>query len=289
MKGGASAWANGFLGMLIFSASMPATRVAVSGFDPLFLTAARAAIPGALSLLVLGVLRSARPTRAELPRLVLVALGVGLGFPVFSALALTRITAAHSMIWTGLLPLATALFGAALAGERPSPRFWAFAALGAACVVGFAAVRATDGDVYGDALMACAVLSAGFAYAEGAKLSRRLQGWQVISWALVLSLPFSAPLALWLRPAAWPSQAPPWIALAYVALFAQWIGFVFWYRGLARGGIAAVGQLQLLQPFFGLMLAALVLHENVSPALFAVAGAVMICVAGARRAAVRPA
>ena len=48
------------------------------------------------------------------------------------------------------------------------------------------------------------------------------------------------------------------------------IGFVFWYRGLALGGIAGVGQLQLLQPFFGLVLAALLLHEPVGWAMIAV-------------------
>jgi len=61
------------------------------------------------------------------------------------------------------------------------------------------------------------------------------------------------------------------------------IGFIFWYRGLAQGGIAAVGQLQLLQPFFGLALAAGLLHERVDIAMLAVTAGVVLCVAGARK------
>jgi drug/metabolite transporter (DMT)-like permease len=283
------AWIYGFIGMLIFSASMPATRIAVQDFDPFFLTAARAAIPGVFAICALALARSPWPDGRDWPRLAAAAGGVVLGFPLFSALALTRITAAHSLVWTGLLPLATALCGAALAGERPPARFWVFAGLGAACVVGFAAARSSGGDAAGDALMLAAVLSAGVGYAEGAKLSRRLGGWQVISWALILSLPASLPLALALRPSLWPPLGAPSLwGLAYVSLFSMWFGFLFWYRGLALGGIAAVGQLQLLQPFFGLMITALVLHERVTPATLAVAAAVLVCVFAARRTSLAP-
>ena len=283
----AQAWGNGFLGMLIFSASMPATRAAVAGFDPFFLTAARAVIAGALGLATLKLLRAARPSPGDWPRLVLVAAGVVLGFPLLSALAVARITSAHSLIWIGLLPLTTALFSVWLAGERPPLRFWAFAIAGAACVAGFAAARSRGGEAAGDALMAGAVISAGLGYVEGARLTPKLGGWQVISWALVLGLPFSAIAAFLLRPAEWPTAAAPWVGLGYVSVFSMWIGFVFWYRGLALGGIATVGQLQLLQPFFGLVLSALLLRETISVATFAVAGAVLVCVAGARRTAKR--
>ena len=281
------AWGNGFLGMLIFSASMPATRVAVGAFDPFFLTAARAAIAGVLALATLKLLNAPRPSRSDWPRLVLVAAGVVLGFPLFSALAVTRITSAHSLIWIGLLPLTTALFSVWLAGERPPLRFWAFALAGAACVAGFAAARSRGGEAVGDALMAAAVVSAGLGYVEGARLTPKLGGWQVISWALALALPFSAIAAFLLRPEHWPVAAAPWGGLAYVSVFSMWIGFVFWYRGLSLGGIATIGQLQLLQPFFGLALSALLLGETVSASTFAVAGAVLVCVAGARRTSAR--
>lgn len=124
----------------------------------------------------------------------------------------------------------------------------------------------------------------GWGYAEGGRLSRTLGGWQVISWALVLSLPIMIALAVFYLPPSFAGIGPDaWAGLAYVSLFSMLIGFVFWYRGLAQGGIAAVGQLQLLQPFFGLALAAWLLGEAVTPAMLGVTFAVILCVAGARK------
>lgn len=277
-------WVNGFLGMLIFSGSLPATRVAVAALDPVFLTLARAGIAGLLGLLLLLALRQPRPARADLPALLLVALGVVVGFPLLTALALQFVTAAHALVFVGLLPLATASFAVLRGGERPRPIFWAFSLLGSLLVAGYALQAAGAASLRGDGLMLAAVVACGLGYAEGARLSRRLGGWQVISWALVLSLPLMLPLALLTLPVSWSGVGwPELAALGYVSLFSMLIGFVFWYRGLAQGGIAAVGQLQLLQPFFGLALAAALLGEEVGWSLLAVAAAVALCVAGARK------
>ncbi|MDJ1159553.1 DMT family transporter [Chelatococcus sp. SYSU_G07232] len=280
----ASGWINGFLGVLIFSGSLPATRVAVADFDPLFLTVARAGIAGVLAVVLLLAFRQKRPQPADLASLAVVALGVVVGFPLLTALALRHITSAHSIVFIGLLPLATAAFGVFRGGERPRPAFWLFSGVGSAFVVGFALALGSGAAPVGDLLMLAAIVVCGLGYAEGAKLSRKLGGWQVISWALVLSLPVMAPLALWTMPASWAAVGgAAWLGLGYVSLFSMLIGFVFWYRGLSQGGIAAVGQLQLLQPFFGLVLAATLLHETVGWSMVWVTAAVVLCVAGARR------
>lgn len=277
-------WASGFLGILIFSATLPATRIAMADFDPVFLTVARASIAGALALAALLALRQKRPARGDLVSLAVVALGVVIGFPLLTALALKHVTSAHSIVFVGLLPLSTALFGVLRGGERPKPAFWAFSCLGSAMVASFAISQGGSGSLVGDALMLAAVVVCGLGYAEGATLSRRLGGWQVICWALVLSLPVSLALVLLTLPASFANVgAASWGGLAYVSLFSMLIGFMFWYRGLALGGIAAVGQLQLLQPFFGLAIAAALLGEAVSPAMVAAALAIVACVAGARR------
>ncbi|QXX99329.1 DMT family transporter [Serratia marcescens] len=275
---------NGFLGMMIFSGSLPATRVAVLELDPLFLTAVRAAIAALLALCALLITRQARPTRADLPPLLFVALGVVIGFPLLTALALQHTTSAHSLVYIGLLPLATAGFGVLRGGERPKPAFWFFSGLGAVLVGVFALSQGSGGAWQGDALMVGAVLLCGLGYAEGAVLSRRIGGWQAISWALVVALPLTL-AATWLAaPAAWPAiSGAAWLSLVYVSVFSMWIGFIFWYRGLAQGGIAAVGQLQLLQPFFGLALAGWLLHETVQPMMLAVMAGVVVCVFGAKR------
>ncbi|TKT74392.1 DMT family transporter [Aquamicrobium sp. LC103] len=284
MERTASGWVNGFLGVLIFSGSLPATRVAVMDFDPLFLTVARAAIAGILALILLLAFREKSPARGDIASLIIVALGVVVGFPLLTALALEHITSAHSIVYVGLLPLATAIFGVLRGGERPRATFWLFSCLGSALVAGFAVTQGFSASPVGDLLMLAAIVVCGLGYAEGAKLSRHLGGWQVISWALVLSLPFMAVLTLSTWPSSFDGVSPSaWLSLGYVSVFSMLVGFVFWYRGLAQGGIAAVGQLQLLQPFFGLALAAMLLREEVSPLMLAVTVAVIFCVAGARK------
>lgn len=277
-------WGSGFLGMLIFSGSLPATRVAVGGFSPLFLTSIRAVLAACIAIALLKLLREARPGRGDLISLLIVALGVVMGFPLLTAMALQYITAAHSIVFIGLLPLATAIFATLRGGERPAPLFWLFSCMGSLLVAGYALSQSAEMQWSGDLLMVAAILVCGLGYAEGAVLSRRLGGWQVICWALVLSLPVMAAIAL----AVWPAgfggiNSAQWIGLGYVSVFSMLVGFVFWYRGLAIGGTAKVGQLQLLQPFFGLMLAWLFLHEPVAPSMVGITALVVLCVAGAKR------
>jgi len=280
----ANGWIAGFIGMLIFSGSLPATRVAVMGFDPVFLTVVRASIAGLLALCLLLGFKETRPNHTDFFSLVIVAFGTVVGFPLLTALALQHVTAAHSIVFIGLLPLSTAIFGVLRAGERPRPHFWLFAGLGSLFVIGYAFTQGVSASPVGDLLMLASIIILGLGYAEGAKLSRRLGGWQVISWALVLSLPIMIPLTLFFMPASLAGIEPSaWVGLAYVSLFSMLIGFIFWYRGLALGGIAAVSQLQLLQPFFSLAWAATLLQESVTLLMFAVSAAVVLCVVSARR------
>lgn len=279
-----SGWTNGLIGVLLFSGSMPATRAAVAGFTPLFLTGARALIAAALGAMLLAALREKRPGRADLLPLAIVAGGAVIGFPLLTAIALQHMSAGRSLVFVGLLPLSTAIFGVIRGGERPHPAFWLFALTGASAVAGFALGRGSGGSAMGDGLMVVAVVLCGLAYAEGGALSRRLGGWQVISWALVLCSPVGLVLAV----CNWPgtlSGVPfaSWMGLIYVSVFTMLLGFIFWYRGLALGGIARVGQLQLLQPFLGLGLSAAFLGEAIAPSMIAATAAVVLCVGGARR------
>ncbi|WP_185999943.1 DMT family transporter [Novosphingobium aerophilum] len=277
-------WGSGILGVIIFSGSLPATRLAVADFTPLFVTSGRAVIAALLGAVFLMALRQERPARSDLLPLAIVSIGVVLGFPLLTGLALQHITAAHSVVFVGLLPLSTAIFGVLRGGERPKPAFWFFSTIGAASVAGFALYYSAGGSLTGDLLMLASIVLCGLGYAEGASLSRRLGGWQVISWALLLSLPVMAIIAFATMPISlgdigWRA----WSGFAYVSVFSMMLGFVFWYRGLAIGGIAGVGQLQLLQPFFGLLLAGVVLGEPVAWTMIASTVIVILCVAGAKR------
>lgn len=277
-------WISGMLGVLIFSGTLPATRLAVATFDPVFLTLARAAIAGVLAALLLLVLRQPRPARGDTRALAVVAFSVVVGFPLLMALALRHVSSAHATVFVGLLPIATVMFGVFFGDKNPRRLFWLFSLSGSLVVAGFAVRQGIDVSATDDLLMLAAITVCGLGYAEGARLARSLGGWQVICWSLVLALPLMLPLCLWTLPgnfqhAAWPAL----LSLGYVSLFSMLIGFFFWYQGLALGGIAAISQLQLLQPFFGLGLAAMLLGEHVSTTMLASALAVALCVFAARR------
>lgn len=279
-----SGWINGFIGMLLFSGSMPATKLAISELSPVFVTVTRAGIAGILALCALLLYKQKRPSRQQITSLFIVIAGVVLGFPLLSALALQYISSAHSLVYAAMLPLSTALFAVLRNGERPPFLFWLFSVIGSTLVIGFAVSQDLSLSYTGDILMLSATLLCGLGYAEGAKLSSQLGGWQVISWALVFALPVTLPLIFIFQPVSFEGiHTGTWLGLGYVSLFSMFIGFVFWYKGLAQGGIAAVGQIQLLQPFFGLTLAALLLHEKVSAGMLLTTVGVLCCVAGSRK------
>jgi drug/metabolite transporter (DMT)-like permease len=281
MNGTLGGWFSGFLGILIFSGSLPATRVAVGTFEPTFLTLARASIAGLLAALILLALRQRRPQRRDLPALLVVALGVVIGFPLLTALALRHVSSAHAIVFVGLLPLATALF-AVLRRRAATPGVLAVLR---ARQRGGRRLRADQGggaSLLGDLLMLAAILACGLGYAEGARLSRRLGSWQVICCGAGAAPDAAAdPVDLAGQPdhGDLAGLAEPGLCVAVQHAHRLFL----LYHGLARGGIAAVGQLQLLQPFFGLALAGLLLHEQVSPLMAGVAAAVLLCVAAARR------
>lgn len=276
-------WLQGGIGVLIFSGSLPATRIAVADLEPVLLTVLRTVLAGSVAGAILLWMRQPAPTRLQWASLLVVLCSVVVGFPLLTALALQHVSAGHALVYMGLLPVLTALFGVWRGAERPSWRFWFFSCLGSLFVVTFALMQGGTGSGLGDVMMLVAIVVCGLGYAEGARLARTMGGWQVICWALVLALPVSLPAALWWQPGhleqvSW--QA--WAGLGYVSLFSMLIGFFFWYAGLARGGIAVVGQLQLLQPFAGFLLAGLLLDETITPTMMVTTLAVLLCVAGAR-------
>ncbi|MDE1147737.1 MAG: DMT family transporter [Azospirillaceae bacterium] len=280
----AAGLAYGLVAVIIFSGSLPITKMALIGLDAVFVSLARAALAGIGAVVLLTVLRPRRPRRADLAGLMVVALGVVLGFPLLTALAMRWMPSTHAIVFSGLLPIATAVFGALRGGDRPRPAFWVFSIAGAAAITLYAVAQGGGGLAPGDGLMLLAITVCGLAYAEGARLSRHLGGWPVICWALVLALPVMGPLAVATMPQDWHAvPLPAWLALGYVTLFSMLIGFFFWYHALSLGGTAAVGQVQLLQPFFSFGLAAILLGEPVGMSLLGTAALVLLCVAGTKR------
>jgi drug/metabolite transporter (DMT)-like permease len=277
----------GFLGVLMFSGSLPFTRVAVRELGVLFPTFGRAVIAGLLGALCLTVTRTPLPGRHLWRNMALVVVGVVIGFPAFTGLALRFAPAGHGSVVIGLLPAATAGWSVLRTGERPSRRFWAYAALGAAAIVVLAVSHGADDVALGDLYLCGAILAAAVGYGEGAVVSREVGGWQTISWAVVFALPVSLVLAvIGLGPVGFDETATAWIAMAYLGGVSMFLGFFAWYAGLALGGVARVSQIQLMQPTFSLVWAAIFLHERIDLLTAAVAGVVLVSVVGSRRSAI---
>ena len=270
----------GFVGMAIFGGTLPATRIAVSAIDPIAVTALRTAIAGLCSLALLIVLRRPLPPRRLWFQLVVAMLCVAILFPFLMALAVTTVDASHGGVVLGILPIATALVAVLITHERPKPMFWIASIAGAALVVAFALRQGGGAFSTGDLLLFASVAVSAVGYAYSGRLTAEMPGWEVISWVLVIALPISLPLAALTIPAD-PGAVPlkPWLALLYVALFPQWIGFFAWNAGLAMGGIARVSQVQLLQPFVTFALAAFFNGETITPQILLFAVAVVATVA----------
>lgn len=259
----------GLLAVLCFSFTLPATRVSVPDLGSIVIGLGRAIIAGVLAALVLAVRREPFP-RHHVAGLILSGAGVVVAFPLFSAIALRSVPAIHGAVIVGLLPISTAIFGCLRAGERPGTGFWLSAIVGALASVAFAIVEGVGAPQPADAFLILAVLSAGFGYAEGARVARAIGGWRVICWALVMMAPFLiAPVLYNIRSTGGlHAHAVAWIGFAYVSVFSMFLGFFAWYAALARGGIARIGQLQLLQLPLTICLSALLLHEQITASVF---------------------
>ncbi|PUA19281.1 DMT family transporter [Glaciimonas sp. PCH181] len=278
----------GLVGVAIFSLTLPFTRLAVAELNPVFVAFGRAVVAALCAIVLLWQTKAVRPTIPQWKSLLVTSLGVVVGFPLFSSVAMRYVPAAHGAIVLGILPLATALFGALRFGERPSAGFWLAALFGSGIVVWFALRQGGGSFHWADVALFAAVIAAAMGYAEGGRLSQTMGGQQVICWALVLSLPILLPLTIWLGWQYGVSASPKaWLGFAYVSLFSMFIGFFFWYKGLALGGIARVGQVQLLQPFMTLLGAALILDEVLDTTNLLFAVAVIAVVAVGRQMAVR--
>jgi drug/metabolite transporter (DMT)-like permease len=275
----------GSAGVLAFSGTLPATRAALSFFTPLAITSARieiAALLGVGTLVATGQLRL--PDREHWLGILWTGLGLAVGYPLFVAIALQHVPAAHGAVVIGLAPVATALIAVFRLGERPGPVFWLASITGVGAVLLFA-LHQGGGVTLADAWLVTAIASVGLAYVEGGRVSRALGGTVTLCWAMIVLAPFAAiPLIRELCLLDWtqPIGTAAWIGFWYAGVVSMFLGSVFWYRGLAAGGVARIGQLNLIQPLLALFWSALLLGERVTGTTVlcavVVLGAMIVCI-----------
>jgi len=274
----------GFIAVFLFGLTLPVTRFISPHLDPVFIGLGRAALASLVAAILLVIYKSPRPSFEQFKRLSVVALGVVIGFPILSAWAMQSLPASHGGVVLGILPLATAAASRLVSDERPSLGFWLVANIGSGLVVIYSLLQGGGIFLLGDLALFAAVISAAFGYAVGGKLSQELEGWQVICWALIITLPITLLASLYFAPNDLENiQISTVIGFLYLTLASQLFGFFIWYKALAIGGVARVSQVQLLQPFITLLASAWALSEFIEQQTYLFAIIVVALVAIGKR------
>jgi len=279
----------GLLGVMGFALTLPATKVVVQYVDPVFAGLGRICGAGIVATILLAVFRQPSPDKRQFFQLAVVAMGVVIGFPILSSLAMSGMNAAHGGVVVGIVPLVTAAAGAFVSGERPSAAFWATSAVGSAIVLAFVLPGGGFSLSLSDAYLLGAILSVGIGYAVGGNLAKKLGGWQVICWALVMTMPFALAPTLYMAGknlSALPASG--WGAFFYLILVSQLLAFFAWYKGMSIGGIARVSQMQLLQPFLTITASVMMLGEKPERNTMLFALLIVSTVAISKRTAIAP-
>jgi len=268
----------GLLAVLAFSLTVPLTRIAAPIFGGVVAGLGRAALAAMLAGAFLVATSQPRPALRDLPVLIAVGLGLFVGYPLFLSLGLETVPSIHGAVTSGLLPLATAVAATALAGERPPLMFWIGTLSGVLVVMTFAITQGGGTIVPGDAWLLCAVGSAGVGNSSGGLIARKIGGWQTICWALLVVSPITFGAVLH-DSARLTLHAPfaAWMSLLYLGTVSSLLAFFAWVKGLSIGGIARIGQLQLIQTFTILPFSAMLLGEPITYASLIASLAVLFC------------
>jgi drug/metabolite transporter (DMT)-like permease len=269
----------GFLAVLAFGLTLPLSKELLQYLNPLFIAFGRSFIASVFAIIILLIWASRLPTIRQFLQLFIIALGVVIGFPVFSTIAMQSIPASHGAIMVGILPISTSIIGVYITRERPSIKFWLFSIIGSILVISFTLLEGNGSFQKGDWFLLIALFMVSIGYALGAKLAKEMAGWEVISWSLVLSFPFLIVPTLWYMPH--DTNLIPYseyIYFLYLGIVSQLFAFFAWYKGLALGGIARVSQVQLIQTFITFFASYILLDEKISITMIIFAVLIMITI-----------
>ncbi len=223
----------GFVGILIFSITPVATKIALgpnnSQLSAEFITFGRSTLAGFLSLLYLFIFKKKIPHRKDLLNFSIITLCLSVVFPLWLSFGLVYSTSIHAGVILAFLPLATAIFASFYFKQKASKSFWSCAFFGSIIVIIYILVHNKNSNTtfeisHYDILFCIAVIAAALGYNFGAKLTKVMAAPEVISWALVLAMPFHFGLAIYYFPKI-EIDIISWLGFLYVAIFSQWIGF----------------------------------------------------------------
>ncbi|MFJ7511925.1 DMT family transporter [Peribacillus simplex] len=255
----------GLVGVICFSLTLPSTSIAVEYFGTTIVGLGRTVVAAILVAVVLIVRKEKLPSLRQFKRLLVVAFGAVLGFPLLTSWAMESLPVSHGAVELALLPLATAGFAIFRADEIPSSKFWISSIISSLAVIIYALHLGFGQLQFADLALLVAVIILGLSYAEGGELAKELGSWQVIAWAIMIGAPFFIiPVGLSLTTEMLHAPLQAWISFIYLSVVSQFLAYVAWYSGMAMGGIARVSQIQYLQPFLMILFATVFLDESIT-------------------------
>ncbi len=273
-------FSSALIAVMLFSLTVPMTQLALTVFPAELIALFRSVVAGVCSLIMVLCLGWRLPHKKELTGLVLGGAAVTLIFPYTLSLALGEWSASNMGVVLAAVPIITALAGSIFFNEKHPKMFWLSVAFGSIVLMFFAYGQSSAAHHYSVFIM---LVAAGLGYGFGGHVAKTLGGWQTICWMCVFYLPVSAVgLSVFVGQDSF-SLDFTWsiesiLAMLYLALMSQWLGFHFWYGAMAKVGIGRAGQVQLLQPFFTLLFCAPLLGLALEASHFLYAGLISVTV-----------
>jgi drug/metabolite transporter (DMT)-like permease len=263
--------------MLIWGATPVATRLAVADLQPIQVGLLRTVFAGLLALPIALALRLPLPKDRRSLLLLVVSGACGfIVFPLLYSVGQRDTSAMHGGMILAALPIFTGSYAALVERRWPSARWIAGCVIALIGECALIVLRAGGGGAQptlgGDLLVLLSALVVAGGYVAGARLAQT--GYSSLAttlWGVALAAIVSAVLMIAaVAQGGWPSAGwLSWSAVIYLASVTTILGYIGWYWALAKGGIARIATIQFFQPVSGLVLAALLLGERMTPSLLA--------------------
>jgi len=182
------------------------------------------------------------------------------------------------------LPVSTALMAYFLLGERMTPARWFSFGLAIAGVVECSGINWKELNLtshkflVGNLMIFVAVNGSAFYNVYGKRLLRRYTPLQVLLYSNCAFFVLMLPITLWAEPSAFHNlysfKPVVWVGVIVLTLFQYFLSMVIFLNVLARLDATQAGLANYLIPFFGVLIAALVLHERLTA--FMIAGGALV-------------
>ena len=303
----------GFLAILLFAGTIPATKLVLEIYSPLHVTALRASCATLFAIIFfiyiklknlqkrdcMSLKNSARFKVNEIYELLVIGLLIVFGFPGAVAFALAEVSSAYTAVILSMLPLCLSAAAVIMAKEKPPLLFWFYSFAAAALVGIFMVNEYTMGVslhkldiqrfVLGNFWLFVACICAAVGYTKSASLNKKISGFSIISWSLCLTSPISFLLSFLLWPKNHSIQnaiehSGSLLGIMYLGLLSMFIGNCLWSIALSRGGIAKIGQIQFLQPFITIFISYWLLSELIKKEMiFFVCAVTVVVIIGQRQ------